>query len=321
MSCVRRPKGFDPRALGARLLGLWIVALMWGVAESVAQDDPGPTTGTVPAGDMRQERLMQRYQKMVQFNLDGDRTLPSSLIDSLMVEFSTLDLGQRIAAWADYFRKRGDAKYIFGLQPGGYAHEGRLVDDFGTDCILFFYRTTELGRSSNALEAVQFAFGTRFYGATLEEVVNEQGQVDYDSPVHLDYAVDMIRSGLWGKDATETLGPSEPDRAGSTRFEPDSVRYIPREKINFGVLRSGDGVFFVSDESTALGKKLRATGAIIGHVGILRVEDGQVYLIHPASKPLEGVYAGGKVEKVLLETYLKRVESFKGIMIVRIENF
>ena len=72
-----------------------------------------------------------------------------------MQAISSLALGDRIAAWANYFWGRGDARYHFGLEDGGYANAGRLVDDFATDCVLFFYRTTELGRSSNALEAVR----------------------------------------------------------------------------------------------------------------------------------------------------------------------
>lgn len=317
-------RGWEYRVVG--VLGVCLLALGWGAMGPAAASDQGAggTGAETPDGpddQERQRRLMQRYEKMIQFNLDSDHTLPSTCIDSLMAQLRTLSLGGRVAAWADYLWRRGDATYIFGLKPGGYVHEGRLVDDFSTDCILFFYRTTELGRSSSALEAVQFAYGTRFHAASLEEVVSEQGQVDYDSPVHLDYSIDIIRSGIWGKDVTETLGKAEPDKAGSARYEPGSVRYIPSKKVDLKSLRDGDVLFFVTDESMQTGKKLRDSGAIIGHVGIVRIEDGEVYLIHPAAKPLKGIYEGGKVVKVPLQTYLKRVETFKGIMATRIENF
>jgi hypothetical protein len=49
-------------------------------------------------------------------------------------------------------------------------------------------RTTELARSASAREAVQFAFGTRFYGASVEHAVREDGRVDFDDPAHLEYS-------------------------------------------------------------------------------------------------------------------------------------
>jgi hypothetical protein len=274
----------------------------------------------MPPADDHQKRLMQLYEQMVQLNLDNERTLPSSLIDSLMTEFSSLNLGERIAAWADYFWRRGDVAYLFGLEAGGYAKEGHLVDDFATDCVLFFYRTTELGRTGSALEAVQFAFGTRFYGAMLEEAVQEDGRIDYSSPVHLDYSLEILRSGMWGRDVTDSLGVCEMDQAGSVRYEPKSVSYLPKERIRYAALRSGDIVFFVSDESTPPGRKLREAGAMIGHMGILRVESGRVMLIHAAAQGLGGLYEGGRVAKVGLRTYLERVETFKGIMVARLSE-
>jgi hypothetical protein len=77
----------------------------------------------------------------------------------------------------------------------------------------------------------------------------------------------------------------------------------------------------VSNEATSAGQAVRGSGAVIGHVGIARLEGGEVQLIHPAAKPLAGVYAGGKIEKLPLRTYLERVDTFKGIMVTRIENF
>lgn len=304
--------------ISAGVIGVWLMGV--GLLANAALITPAAAAAGTPEEE-QQERLMQRYEKMVQFNLDNDRALPSTVIDSLMARFQHFEVGERIAAWADHFWRRGDAKYLFGLAPDGYVSKGRLVDDFRTDCVLFFYRTTELGRSSSAVEAVQFAFGTRFYGATLEEVVRADGGVDYDSPVHLDYTVDIIRSGIWGQEITELLGSSVADEAGSSRYESGSVRFVPKKTIAWEKLQSGDIVYFVSDETTDSGKKLRKIGAIIGHLGIVRIEGGQIYLMHAASKGLEGLYQGGKIEKVALRTYLERVESFKGIMITRIENF
>ena len=317
------------------LLGLVVGGLLGSAAVSPAGAATNPTLAWVTAGlgaaqaqsgadeseEAAQARLMALYEKMVGFNLDNPHTLPSRTIDSLMTALEPLPLGEKIAFWADYFWRRGDATYLFGLAEEGYVREGRLVDDFRTDCVLFFYRVTELGRSSSALEAVQFAFGTRFYGAILEDVVDAAGRVDYDNPVHLDYSIDLVRSGIWGQDVSAQLGELAADHAGSSRYAPDSVQYLPKERIDYARLRNGDIVWMVSDEATDYGRKLRESGAIVGHLGIVKVEQGEPQLIHAAAKGLSGVYAGGKIEKVGLRTYLSRVENFKGLIATRIENF
>jgi hypothetical protein len=274
-----------------------------------------------PAEAEQQEQLMQRYEKMVQYNLDNEHTLPSSLIDSMMVQLEPLPVADRIAAWADYFERRGDVTYLFGLAPEGYVSAGRLVDDFKTDCVLFFYRATELGRSSNAVEAVQFAYGTRFHGALLADVVSDEGRVDYNSPVHLDYSEDIVRSGIWGREITSTLGTPVADQAGTERYAPGAVSYVPKDSIDFRRFQNGDLVFFVSDETTPSGQKVRESGALIGHIGIVRVENGEAQLIHAASKGLPGFYEGNSVVRVPLAVYLERVENWKGILATRIENF
>jgi len=274
-----------------------------------------------PDDDQAQARLMALYEQMVQFNLQGPHALAVSTIDSLMAQFGEREIGQKIAAWADYFYRRGDAAYRFGLAAGGYVSEGRLVDDFQTDCILFFYRVTELGRSSSALEAVQFAFGTRFYGAVLADVVDAEGRVDYGNSVHLDYTIDMIRSGIWGQEITDELGEAVSDAEGSTRYPPGTVRYVSKNAWSPEALRDGDVVYFVVDPATEYGQRLRKDGAMIGHVGIIKIEEGRPFLIHAAARGLGDIYPGGKVEKVALETYLGRVENFRGLLATRIVSF
>jgi hypothetical protein len=274
-----------------------------------------------PVDEEHQRRIMARYERMIHYNLESAQAVPADDIDARMAEMSGLEMGDRIAGWAEYFYQRGDARYLYGRDPGGYVTEGRLVDDFATDCVLFFCRVTELGRSTSALEAVQFAFGTRFLAGSLEQIVNEEGRVDYDNPVHLDYTEDMIRSGIWGADITAEIGLARPDPAGTSRYEPGSISFVRSADVDFTKLRNGDVIFFVSDEKVPAGQAIRATGAIIGHVGIARIEGGEVYLIHPAAKPLPGVYTGGRIEKVLLRIYLARVDTFKGVIATRISNF
>jgi hypothetical protein len=285
-----------------------------------------PCRAQAPGDEMqedeaRQARLMELYDRMIQFNLQSAQALPEKEIDGRMADYASLPVGKKIATWADYFWQRGITIYRFGPNPGGYVQEGRLVDDFRTDCMLFVYRATELGRSSSALEAVQFAFGTRFYGAALEDVVDGEGRVDYDNPIHLNFAEEMIRSGIWGRDVSDSLGTTVADPVGTNRFPAGDVRYLPKAGLDYGRLRDGDIAFFVTDETTPAGKSVRETGTLVGHMGIVRLEAGDAHLIHAAAAGIAGIYEGGKVEKVRLRTYLDRVENFKGLIVTRIEGF
>lgn len=267
------------------------------------------------------EEVLARFDKMVRYNLDNDHALPSAEIDSLMSLLQGRPVGERIAYWADAFYRDGRARYVFGLDPGGYVVDGRIVDDFATDCVLFLYRTTELGRSSSAHEAIQFAFGTRFFGASVDSVILPDGRVRYDHTSHLDYSEDILKSGIWGKDITSTIGPTLSD-PGNDRFPAGSFFYVPKVRINYAALESGDIVFFVTDETSAKGMESRSgKGVLIGHIGIIAREGDEPYLIHAAKTPLTGYYEGGKVEKVPLRTYLDRIDLFKGIAVARIEEF
>lgn len=270
--------------------------------------------------DDASEPVLARFDTMVRANLDNPNVLPSTEIDSLMASIATRPVGERIAFWADFFYRDGRARYLFGLDPEGYVSQGRLCDDFRTDCVLFLYRTTELGRSSSAREAVQFAFGTRFYGAGVEEAILPDGRVRYDHPAHEEYSEDIFRSGIWGEDVTAKIGPVRSD-PGNDRFPAGTISFVPKQQINYAAIQPGDLIYFVLDENTAKGAEARATGILIQHLGIGTREGSEVYLIHAAKQPLSGYYDGGKVEKVPLRTYLDRVDTFKGILVSRIGEF
>jgi hypothetical protein len=266
-------------------------------------------------------KLLQHYNKMVAGNLDQPQNLPSTVIDSVMAGLDGLGVGERIGRWAEFLHERGGNAYVFGLDSAGYVSRGLLVDDVSTDCVLFFYRTSELGRSGSAVEAVQFAFGTRFYGAPIAEVVSPEGLLDYDHEAHLDYTVDMIRSGIWGQDVSDSVGTTVADGVGTSRFPPDSVRYVPKDRIDYGKIKTGDGIHCVLDEATEKGRKIRESGALIGHIGVAVRNGDEVWYIHPASSDLPGEYEGGRVVKVRLKTYLDRMENFKGVMVTRVQLF
>jgi hypothetical protein len=267
------------------------------------------------------DALMARFETMVRYNLDNPFVVPSAVLDSLAQAYQALPLGDRVAAWARWFLGRGDVGYLYGRNPGGYVSEGRLCMDFSTDCVLFMCRTTELARSTSAREAVQFAFGTRFYGASVARTITDEGKVDYDDPVHLEYSEDMIRSGIWGADVTAECGSALRDTVGSSRVPPDTLHYLPTVRIDYAKIHNGDIVWFIGDENEPGAAEKRLQGTMVHHLGILSRNGDKIELIHPASRPLPGIYEKPGLVSLPLETYLSRVGRFKGIVVTRLQEF
>ncbi len=267
------------------------------------------------------DALLQRFEAMVRYNLDNPVVVESAILDSLAGAWQTRSLGERTAAWARWFLEQGKSGYRYGRDPGGYVEQGRICQDFETDCVLFMYRVTELARSSNAREAVQFAFGTRFYGASVAGAILEDGRVNYDDPAHLEYSEEMIRSGIWGADVTAECGRSQLDAAGSLKVPPDTLRYLPAGGIDEARLQDGDIAWFIGDEAAPGAAEARKAGTMVHHLGILEREGGTVNLIHPAARPLPGVYERTGVVRVPLRLYLERVGRFKGIVVTRLPEF
>lgn len=295
------PNRFFLRTLGV-LLGLLMIA-----PYSKSEDDT--------------DALLARFEIMVQHNLDNPHVVDSATLDARARELEPLPLGRRVSGWARWFLDLGRVSYLYGRAEGGYVSEGRLCQDFRTDCVLFMYRTTELARSANAREAVQFAFGTRFYGASIAQAVSETGKVDYDVPVHLEYAEDMIKSGIWGEDVTALCGTSLLDAVGSSRVPPDTLRYLPKDGIDPETLRSGDIIWFVGNEDAPGSREQRATGTLIHHIGSLDCDGEEPVLIHPAARPLQGHYEAGGLVEIPLSTYLSGIERFKGMVVTRLKEF
>ena len=229
-----------------------------------------------------------------------------------------LPLPARVGAWARRFAAAGTATYCFGLDPEGYAAQGRLVLDEHQDCISLLYRCTELARARDGRDAVVWALRTRFAGAAPAAVVDGEGRVDYDDPAHLDYSLDMVRSGLWGRDVTATLSGARPDSLGTARYPARSWVWVPETALVAAELREGDVAWLVLDPADAKARALRDDhGLAIGHVGIVIVENGEPRLVHAASSGLPGWYEGGTVVTVPLATYLARVERYGGVIVTR----
>jgi len=262
-----------------------------------------------------------RWDRLVARNLDAAVSLPVSLIQNRIAAWRGLPVGERVAHWARLYASRHDNVYCFGPKPGGYTAESLLVQDYKHDCVSLFYRTTELARAASTEDALRIAFRTRFQGADAAQWPSPTGAVSYDDPAHLDYSEDMLRTGIWGRDVTSEVGAAVPDATGSSRYPPGSYAFIPKGRLRYKNLRSGDLLYFVLDEKNEKARALREQyGLLVGHQGIVDRDGDTVYLVHAAQSDLPGVYTGNRVVRVPLRTYLARVERFKGVMISRLEE-
>ncbi len=56
---------------------------------------------------------------------------------------------------------------------------------------------------------------------------------------------------------------------------------------------------------------------MIGHAGVVIIEQGEPWVAHAASSDLPGRYEGGRVVALPLAEYLARVERFAGVIVTR----
>ena len=92
------------------------------------------------------------------YNAAAPSLMPGATLDSLLAPEQDLPTSRRIGLWARRFAADSTNVYCFGLKPGGYVSEGRLVDDVHVDCISLLYRVTELAQARTARDAVASAF-------------------------------------------------------------------------------------------------------------------------------------------------------------------
>jgi fermentation-respiration switch protein FrsA (DUF1100 family) len=251
----------------------------------------------------------------------GERIFSLEAEDELLAAERGMPTAERVGLWARRFAAAEGVAYLFGPDEGGYVAEGALAHDRRQDCVSLLYRVSELSRAADHEAALAWALRTRFAGAPLDSVVGPEGAVDYDAPAHLDYSLDMIRSGMWGRDVTGGLTGAVPDSAGTSRYPAGSYSYLPTAALDRAELREGDVVWFVLDPAHESAANLRDEhGLVIGHIGIVIVEGGVPVLVHAARSGLEGEYEGGTVVTVPLLEYLPRIERFAGVMVTRFED-
>lgn len=221
-------------------------------------------------------------------------------------EMSEIPVGERIAQWAELFL---GTPYDPDPQ-GEYVTKKAIVVDQSVDCMYLTFRSVELAMSKTPEEAVRVALEKRFID---KGILSEDGTVlNYDQ--RFQYAMDMLKSGKWGSVITDSH-PRSTIIEGSRGIE--TVKILPMTTL-FGalrklampkasvVLKSGDIVYFVKDP------KRRVVGEVVGHIGILKQENDDLYLIHASGSKNRG----GVVKKVLFADYVGSMP-FIGVIVSR----
>lgn len=263
----------------------------------------------------------------------ASHALTDDEISKLQTETRALPLGERIAFWAERF-----VGVPYDPDPlGQYVSRAAIVADDRADCMYLTFRAVELALSASPEEAVQKALDKRFRSKGL---LSEGKVINYDD--RFQYGEDMLLSGKWGREITNRIGSTVRIR-GSRGLGPVTMIRPSEMRKGIQLLKSGDLVFFVKKPG------LRASGEIVGHIGIVKIEPqveaetGQgtgedkavynryntntpaglktgrsssvsVYLIHAGGVKSKG----GVVKKVLLKDYILRMP-FAGAKITRFD--
>ncbi len=183
-----------------------------------------------------------------------------------------------------------------------------IVADERIDCMYHVFRSVEIALSSTPDGAVEKALNLRFHS---KGILKDNAVTNYDD--RFQEGIDMILSGKWGKDITEELGKTI-FVEGSKGL--DKQKILSRENAvqAVGKLKNGDIIFFIKNP------KARIAGEIVGHMGIVKIESNNIYLIHANGKkgltPSPNQFDKWEVKKVELIDYL-RFTKFIGIKVTR----
>lgn len=239
--------------------------------------------------------------------LSGQLLTPASWttagIAKLQGELKLTPVGKRLAFWAEQF-----VGTPYDTDPlGVYVNCRKVVCDIEVDCMYLAFRSAELATSETPLQAVERALDLRF---RTKGMVENGIVLNYEE--RFEYGEDMVTSGKWGEDVSAKVGKTERVVGSRGReyydYLPKAVMLRPDALKN---LRDGDIIFFLKDPSR------RVVGEVVGHLGIIKVEDGTPKLIHASgSKKGKDRPGGGVVKKVDLLDYLTNMK-FIGVIITR----
>ncbi len=251
-------------------------------------------------------------------------TLNDNEIASYQGEMADKPIGERIAFWAERF-----VGTPYDTDPSGeYVTRRVIVADERVDCMYLSFRAVELALGRTPSEAIEVALDKRF----LTKGVLRNGTVsNYDE--RFQYGEDMLDSMKWGREITGEIGPLTSVKGSRGR---EKVMMVSKEtliellkeqtenpsgKTKGLPLRSGDFIFFIKPPEK------RVAEEIVGHIGIIKREGRDIYLIHASGrknhgnprmlKSLRGV-GNGEVKKVLFDDYARSMP-FSGIRVSRFD--
>ena len=227
--------------------------------------------------------------------------LDDSDIASFQKQISHKPIGERIALWAEKF-----VGTPYDPDPlGEYVRRNVIVADDRVDCMYHSFRTLELAMSDTPEEAIRVALDKRF----MERGILESGVVvNYND--RFQYGEDMLDSGKWGKEITGDIGPVTTIKGSRGRVKVGMVsknnliKYF--NKSSQLAVTNGDFVFFIKSP------KRRVANEIVGHIGIIKREGNDIYLIHASGSKNNG----GEVRKVLFLNYVSTMP-FAGVRVSR----
>jgi hypothetical protein len=206
-------------------------------------------------------------------------------------------VGERIVFWAEKF-----VGTPYDIDPlGEYVSKATIVADERVDCMYLTFRAVELALSHTPEEAIQIALEKRFHS---KGILKEGKVVNYDD--RFEYGEDMISSGKWGREITGEVGKTFRIK-GSRRTNVADILSSDELQRNASGLKTGDLIFFIKRPEE------RKVEEIVGHIGMIKVEQGrEVYLIHASGTKGKG----GVVKKMLLKEYISQMP-FMGAKITR----
>lgn len=229
-------------------------------------------------------------------------------IASFQEELKEKPIGERIAFWAEQFLGTP-----YDPDPlGEYVTKKAIIADERVDCMYLMFRTIELSLGRTPSESILIALEKRFIDRG--EMVDSK-VINYET--RFQYGEDMLDSGKWGREITEEVGQLTEIKGSRGR---EKVKIISKEtlqallnkteppvRIHVSLL-SGDMLFFIKTPNK------RSADEIVGHMGIIKKENGLLYLIHASGVKNRG----GVVKKVLLSDYVNAMP-FIGIRVSRFD--
>ncbi len=237
--------------------------------------------------------------------LSSAERLLGSRDDIALIQFRLKDrpIGERIAFWASRF-----IGSPYDTDPlGEYVRREVIIADDRVDCMYMTFRSVELALASTPDEAVNEALKRRFFGKGL---LRDGRVLNYDD--RYQYGEDMIDSGKWGIEITARLGKTTDIQGSRGRGK---VAIISKSHLlkdeTLSKIKNGDIVFFIKSPLK------RIVDEIVGHIGIIEVKKGRIYLIHASGT--KGANAPpGMVKRISFIDYIKKMD-FVGIKVTRFE--